>query len=154
MKRKFNPAKAKNKTVEVLNQLLMQGNIYKQTRHLKSCRGLEMNKVEMCLDILIKEANKLRVYAGKPFLSMKDVETAWYSISDIYPKDVLKRAKRTNKIVFRPKIGMAKVDRIILKHIQQERTDIKLRSMQFAISKRVRILFYRIAYQMELLNEV
>ena len=106
----------------------------------------------MCLDILIKEANKLRVYAGKPFLSMKDIETAWYSISDVYPKDVLKSAKRTNKIVFKPKIGMAKVDRIISNHVKQERTDIKLRSMQFAISKRVRVMIYRIAYQMELLE--
>ena len=113
------------------------------------------SKAEYSLDMLIEEANTLRRYAGKPFLSVKDIENAWYSVKDIYPKDVFNFAMKLHKkcggckIKLKPKMGLSKIDKIIEKHIPQERTDIKIKSMNWSVSKKVRHLIYRIAKQME-----
>ena len=109
---------------------------------------MKNNKVLYAIDLLLKEANLLRRYSGKPFLSKKDIIDAWYMIEDIYPKNVIEHAKRLKRR-WRPDVGFSAVDRIINRHIVQKRTGIEIRSMQYTVPSKVKDFLYKIAYSME-----
>jgi len=97
---------------------------------------------------LLQEANKLRRYQGKPFLSKKDIKKAWYTVQGIYRDEILSMAEE-RRIVFQPDMGCAEVDRIIDSVIPQKRTGIGVRSMQWAVSKSTRKFIYNLADLME-----
>jgi len=107
-----------------------------------------LEKTEEVLEMLIKEASHLARDSGKPFLSKKDLHDAWYYVADIYSEDILKRAEQ-KKIVIQPRIGYAKINRMLEKHFPQQLTGIKLMSMRWAVRKSTKELLYNIAREME-----
>lgn len=107
-----------------------------------------LEKTEEVLEWLIKEAAILARNSGKPFLSNKDIQDAWYAVEGVYSENTLKRAKE-KKIVIQPRIGYAKIDRIIEKHFPQSPTGIKLKSLRWAVRKSTKELLYNIAREME-----
>ena len=106
-----------------------------------------IKRAKVALDMLLTEANILRRARGKAFLSKKDIKQAWFVVDGLMHEDMLEHAN--SKTVFAPKMGMAEVDRIIDKIIKQERTGIKIKSMQWSVSKSTRNYIYNLTHYME-----
>lgn len=106
---------------------------------------LGKSRTKELLDMAISEGVHLMKNAGKSFLSVKDIKMGWYITGQ--PDDVLKRSKR--KTVFYPKLGCAEIDRIIKKHMPQQKTEIKLKSLMWSIPKSTRNFLYNLAYSIE-----
>lgn len=107
-------------------------------------------RAKEALKLLLEEANLLRRYAGKPFISKKDIKDAWTDLgfSSIYSNKILELAEK-RKMVFAPRVGIAAVDRIINTVVPQERTGIKIHSMQWVISKPTKTFIYNLVNCME-----
>lgn len=112
--------------------------------------NISSERAKEVLKWLLKEADKLRRYRGKPFLSKKDIKNAWrvLNLGSIYCNDILRLAEK-RKIVFKPKMGIAEVNRIINSIIPQQRTGIKIHSMQWVISKPTKEFIYNLVQYME-----
>ncbi len=111
---------------------------------------LSIERAKEALKMLLKEANTLRICKGKPFVSKKDIRDAWkvWNMGSIYSNDILDLAEK-RKFLYQPQMGFAEVNRIINDIIPQERTGIKIRSMQWVVSKSVRKFIYALAQLME-----
>lgn len=114
---------------------------------------IAIERAKEVLKILLIEANKLRIYRGKTFLSKRDIKKAWFSVSGICSNRVLENAeykyRSKCKFLYQPQMGFAEVDRIINSIIPQQRTGIKVRSMQWAVSKSTRRFIYKLAQSIE-----